>query len=72
MYEDAVEKNGLPAEETVYIDDLTMSLNAAKAYGINGVCSIAKPGAKTVPDYPCIQQPDGLLEVLKEMNGGSL
>ena len=72
MYEDALEKMGLPAEETVYIDDLTMSLNAAKAYGINGVCSIAKPGAETVPDYPCIQQPDGLLEVLKEMNGGSL
>ena len=72
MYEDALEKMGLPAEETVYIDDLTMSLNAAKAYGINGVCSIAKPGAEPVPDYPCIQQPDGLLEVLKEMNGGSL
>ncbi|MBR2675930.1 MAG: HAD-IA family hydrolase [Solobacterium sp.] len=72
MYEDALEKMGLPAEETVYIDDLTMSLDAAKAYGIHGVCSIARPGMKVTPDYPCIHQPEGLLEVLKAMNGGIL
>ncbi len=72
MYEDALEKMGLPAEETVYIDDLTMSLDAASSYGIHGVCSIAKPGMEKITRYPCISQPEGIFEVLKQMNGGIL
>lgn len=72
MYEDALEKMGLPAEQTIYVDDLPMSLDAAKAFGINGVISAAPTGIISHNDYPCIQQPDGIFEVLYELNGGVL
>ncbi len=72
MYETALEKMGLPAEQTVYIDDLRMSLDKAKTYGINGICSIAEDPSRIVTDYPCVRHPGELLDLLKEMNGGIL
>lgn len=72
MYEDALEKMGLPVEETVYVDDLTMSLDAARDYGINGILSTAPTGITSHQDYPCILEPDGIFDVLKELNGGVL
>ena len=72
MYEDALEKMGLPAEQTVYVDDLTMSLDAAAAFGIHGILSGAPTGMRTDTAYPCIVQPDGIFDVLKELNGGVL
>lgn len=72
MYEDALSKMGLPAEETVYVDDLTMSLDAAGKFGINGILSTAQTGVTHHKDYPCIQQPEGIFAVLNELNGGVL
>ena len=72
MYETALHKMGLPAEQTVYIDDLTMSLDKAKTYGINGICSIAEDPSRIVTDYPCVRHPGELPDLLKEMNGGIL
>lgn len=72
MYKTAIRLMGLPPEETVYIDDLTMSLDAAAAYGIHGIRSIAQTHDPSRSSYPCIDQPGDLPALLKEMNGGSL
>ena len=72
MYETALEQMGLPAEQTVYIDDLTMSLDKAKTFGINGICSIAEDPSRIVEDYPCVRHPGEVIDVIKAMNGGLL
>ncbi len=72
MYEDALKHMNLPPEETLYIDDLTMSLDAAGKIGIPGVCSIAPHPDTPVSSYPCITQPGELLDLIRVRNGGSL
>ena len=72
MYETALEYMGLPAEQTIYVDDLTMSLDKAQTYGIHGVCSIADDPSRIVTNYPCVRHPGEVLDLLKEMNGGIL
>ena len=68
----ALEYMGLPAEQTIYVDDLTMSLDKAQTYGIHGVCSIADDPSRIVTNYPCVRHPGEVLDLLKEMNGGVL
>ena len=72
MYETALEYMGLPAEQTVYVDDLTMSLDKAASYGINGICSIADDPSRIVAGYPCVHHPGEVIEVIRQMNGGIL
>lgn len=67
MYQDALDKMGLPCEVCVFVDDLTGNLDGAAKVGIRGIRSLAKPG--TVPDgkYPCINGPRDLPALLKKM-----
>ena len=43
MYQDALEKMGLPPEETIFVDDSTGNLQGAAALGIQPVLIQAKP-----------------------------
>lgn len=72
MYETALARMGLPGEETLYADDLTMSLDKAGTYGIHGVRSIAPDPSAEDDTYPCIARPLDILDVIKAMNGGEL
>ncbi|MBO7703822.1 MAG: HAD-IA family hydrolase [Solobacterium sp.] len=72
MYTTALEGLGLPGEETVYVDDLPMSLDAASAFRIRGVRSTAPDPSVKDTRYPCITKPSELLDVLRELNGGIL
>jgi len=64
MYEDALAKMGLPAAETVFIDDLPGNLKAAESFGMHGIQSLANPD--TVPDssFPSIHEPSELPALL--------
>lgn len=66
MYEDAIAKMGLAPQDIVYVDDLTMSLDAAGAYGIHGVRSIAEHPDVRDDRYPCIKSPGGILNLLPD------
>lgn len=45
MYRDALEKMGLPPEETIFVDDSTGNLRGAAALGIQPVLIQAKPSS---------------------------
>lgn len=64
MYRDALEKMGLPAVNTVFVDDLAGNLNGARAAGINPVLIRALPGIEPVEGIPDIKTISGLLELL--------
>ena len=65
MYEDALEKMGLPAEETLFVDDLPKNLEGARAAGIHPVLIRALPGAPVAPEgVPVIETISGLLDLL--------
>ncbi|MBQ9326950.1 MAG: HAD-IA family hydrolase [Solobacterium sp.] len=72
MYETALEAMKLPPEETIYVDDLVLSLDKASEYGIHGVCSIAQNPESPVSSYPCVKEPAEVLTLLKQINGGRL
>jgi len=72
MYEDALAKMKLPPEEILYIDDLEMSLDAAGRFGIAGVRSVAEHPDAPDGKYPSVKSPGGVLELLKQYNGGTL
>jgi len=72
MYTTALEKMGLAPEETLYVDDLTMSLDAAGTFGIPGVCSIVQHPDTPVEGYPCIRHPGELIDLIKVRCGGLL
>lgn len=56
MYEDAISKLGLPAEQTIFIDDFEFNLDGAAACGINPVLITYKPGAVQSKKYPSISK----------------
>jgi haloacid dehalogenase superfamily, subfamily IA, variant 3 with third motif having DD or ED/haloacid dehalogenase superfamily, subfamily IA, variant 1 with third motif having Dx(3-4)D or Dx(3-4)E len=56
MYEDALNKLGLPAEQTIFIDDIESNLDGAAACGINPVLITFKPGSKPSEKYPSISR----------------
>lgn len=54
IFEDALGKLGLPAEQTIFIDDFERNLDGAAALGINPVLITFKPGAVPSEKYPNI------------------
>jgi putative hydrolase of the HAD superfamily len=68
MYRDALSKMGLPAEETVFIDDLPGNLKAAEALGMHGIQSLANPAVKPDPAFPAIHEPSELPALLEQLN----
>lgn len=64
MYQDALAKMGLPAEQTLFVDDLPKNLEGAKSQGIHPVLIMTQPGAKPREDMHCIETISGLLDVL--------
>ena len=51
IYRDALEKCGVPAEETVFIDDSLRNLQGAAELGITPVLIAANPGSDAETDY---------------------
>ena len=64
MYRDALQKLGLPPEETVFVDDGAGNLEGARRMGIQPVLIRAKPGADTCETMASIEKTSGLLELL--------
>lgn len=64
MYQDALAKMGLPAEETIFVDDRACNLEAARDQGIQPVLIRATPGIEPRDDMPCIDKISGLLDLL--------
>lgn len=64
IYEDALGKLGLPANETIFIDDFERNLDGAAALGIIPVLITYKPGAVPSEKYPSISKISELLSLL--------
>ena len=64
IYEDALSKLGLPAEQTIFIDDFERNLDGAAVLGINPVLITYKPGAVPSEKYPNIARLSELVELL--------
>ena len=64
MYADALSKMGLPAENTVFIDDSARNLAGAKEAGINPVLVRTMPGIEPAQGLPDIDRISGLLDLL--------
>ena len=65
MYRDALEKAGLKPEECIFIDDQLRNLKAAESMGIHSVQIVYHKGVET-GDYPTIQKPSDILNLLKQ------
>ena len=64
MYEDALAKMGLPAENTVFVDDSARNLYGAQEAGINPVLIRAMPGIGPTEGIPDIDRISGILGLL--------
>ena len=72
MYEDALAKMKLKPEEILYVDDLEKSLDKAASYGIVCVRSACEHPDLLEGRYPAVTSPGGVIELLKDRNGGVL
>ena len=72
MYEDALAKMKLKPEEILYVDDLEKSLDKAASYGIVCVRSASEHPDLLEGRYPAVTSPGGVIELLKDRNGGVL
>ena len=71
LYRDALSKMGLPAGETLFVDDRACNLEAAREAGIHPVLiqadSTLPPWEQSIPDgVPVIHRISGLLDILEE------
>lgn len=64
MYRDALEKMGLPPEETVFVDDSATNLRGAEKMGIQPVLIQAKPDPDEPGDMEHISKISDLLKLL--------
>jgi putative hydrolase of the HAD superfamily len=64
MYSDALEKIGLSANETVFIDDSENNLDGAARCGIQPVLITAKPNAKSSGRYPAVNSVSEIFKYL--------
>ena len=55
IYLDALSKCGVPAEETVFVDEGVRNLDGAAALGITPILITANPDADVATDYPKIR-----------------
>lgn len=65
MYQDALDKMGLPPEQTVFVDDLPKNLEGARAQGIHPVLIRAIPASEPREDMYNIDTISGLLDILE-------
>jgi len=63
MFEDALRKMNLQAEETVFADDLAKNLEAAASLGIHPVLSLLNPKTKPDERFAMIHSPSGIFDV---------
>jgi putative hydrolase of the HAD superfamily len=64
MYEHALETMGLPANETVFIDDIEKNLDGAASFGIQPIMTLSKPNAEASTAYQNIRKLSDLLLLL--------
>ena len=65
MFEDAVRKAGMPADQILFIDDLAGNLAAAEKTGMHGALSIADPRTKEDPRFPSVARPADVYHILQ-------
>ena len=64
MFEDALEKIGLPGRDLVFVDDLVKNLDGAKQSGIRGILARMNEKIPEAPGYPSIASLRELPEIL--------
>jgi putative hydrolase of the HAD superfamily len=64
LFKDALDKIKLPAEQTVFVDDMAYILDGAHKIGINPVQSLAEPEKKADPRFPSVKKPSEVLSLL--------
>lgn len=64
MYKDALDKMGLPAEQTVFVDDMPYILEGAQKLGIKPLQSVQEPGKHPDSRFPFIIRPEGVPEII--------
>ena len=64
MYDDALGKLGLPANETIFIDDVEANLDGAVKCGINPVLITVRPDAVNSGKYPSIEKISDILKLV--------
>ncbi|MBR2991044.1 MAG: HAD-IA family hydrolase [Solobacterium sp.] len=64
MFEDALDKIGLPGKEVVFLDDLVKNLEGAKQFGIKGILARMNEKIPDDPGYPSITDLRQLPEIL--------
>lgn len=62
MYKHALKAMGLPAHETIFIDDIETNLDGAYAFGIQPVMAFTKPDSRKSAKYPSMKRIPELLE----------
>ena len=65
MFEDAVNKAGMAADQILFIDDLARNLAAAEKTGMHAALSIADPRTKEDPRFPSVRKPADVFTILK-------
>lgn len=70
MYSDALEKMGLPAGETLFVDDRDINLIGAREAGITPVLIRAMPGIEPREDMHCIDRISQLTDLLETEGSG--
>jgi putative hydrolase of the HAD superfamily len=64
MYKDALGKMELPAEQTVFVDDMPYILEGAQKLGIKPIQSVQEPGKRPDSRFPFIIRPEDIPEII--------
>ena len=66
MYQHAINGLGLPAQETLFVDDCLECLQGAATAGITPIQMLKKPGAESSPDIMAVNSMTELLSLLSK------
>jgi putative hydrolase of the HAD superfamily len=64
LFKDALNKIKLPAEQTVFVDDMAYILEGAQKHGINPIQSLAQPEKQGDSRFPSVTKPSDVLNLV--------
>jgi len=65
LFRDALAKIGLPAQQTVFVDDMAYILDGAQGTGINPIQSLVEPEKKADTRFPAVKKPSEVLNLVQ-------
>lgn len=66
LFKDALAKIKLPAEQTVFVDDMAYILEGAHRLGINPVQSLVEPKKRADMRFPSVKKPSEVLNLIQQ------